>query len=97
MKDEELADELIERLNNLIEDPDVREAVGWLLEKSIQAPPSVVSHPTLQVNERLRISLLGLLNGVVGTLPWGHPKAGWGFITAVYNADSELESFKRTE
>ena len=39
---------------------------------------------------------LGVLNGLVGTLPDG-PRKGWGYITAEFDDNNDLMHFQRTK
>jgi len=94
MKDVEIANEIIQRLNALIQDPRVREDVGRLLEVRVNASLETCEHPTIQVHSDL-LGTLGLLNGITGVIESG-PKQGWGYITAVFDDDGKLMSFMRT-
>lgn len=51
MNDAELADEIIARLNKLIENPDIRSDIGRLIEKRIACSKATLEHPTLQAVE----------------------------------------------
>lgn len=103
---ENLADEIIERLNQLIVDPAIRKDIGTLLETRIPCSPAVLDHPTLQGGWATQesydrkdppgLGILGLINGLVGTIADG-PRRGWGFITATFDDDMQLVSFSRTE
>lgn len=101
MTNEELADVLIERLNNLTKDLGVRTDIGVLIEARVKVAQETADHPTLQVTQDgpvgpWYLGALGLLNGLCGTIPDG-PKKGWGYITAVIDDNGFLESFRRTE
>jgi len=101
MTDAELADILIDRLNTLTSDLTVRMDVGALLETRVKVAQETADHPSLQVASEgplgpWRLGVLGLLNGLVGTIPDG-PKKGWGYITAVIDDQGFLESFRRTD
>jgi hypothetical protein len=94
---EELAVAIINRLNDLILDPDVRKDVSRLLEERVHAGPGTIQHPTIQIIEDApmppQLGVLGLLNGICGTVQDG-PKKGCGLITAVCKDEEyALESF----
>lgn len=96
MDDRQLALELIERLNRLIEDPDVRQLIGQLIETRVNVPASLANHPTIQINEvsdtissYYQVGFLGILNGIVGIIHGG-PRDLWGHIT-VRMSDENLE------
>lgn len=98
ISNEQLADLLIERLNELIKDPDVRRDISTLFETRIKCSVATAGHPTIQAVEE-GFGTLGLLNGLVGTIGEGKRK-GWGFITAVYDdshgTDPVIIRFERT-
>ncbi|KKN00633.1 hypothetical protein LCGC14_1135880 [marine sediment metagenome] len=106
MTDTELADELIARLNTLIEDEEIREAVEQLClrQRAKVHGTALATHPTIQVSleddDLYNLGFLGLLNGVVGAIPEGEDK-GCGYIAALYDftdaekTDMKLTSFKR--
>ena len=50
VKNTELADELILRLNKLIEDPDVRKDISALISKRIPCSQATLAHPTIQAS-----------------------------------------------
>jgi hypothetical protein len=79
----ELARELARRLNDLIEDEEVRRVLERLLEHRVSAPRAVAEHPTIQVTEDDKVGLLGFLNGVIG----GNVQGGGGFLMAVFSND----------
>ena len=108
MTDIELADELITRLNKLIEHPDVRQDISALLAVGVPCSEATIQHPTLQVGwatkedfakqRKSKLGLLGFLNGLVGVFPDGSKK-DWGLITV--NCEEVpggllLKSFSRT-
>lgn len=93
MKDTELADEIIARLNNLIQHSEVRQDVSKLIETRIPCSEATQNHPTIQAGEGL--GFLGLLNGIVGVIPDGK-KEGWGYITAKFDDQGKLTQFCRT-
>lgn len=92
MHDEEFADALVLRLNEMIEDPDVREDIGNLMDQGVLVSETTLHHTTIQCcvddPEQPRLRLLGLLNGLTGSKE--------PLITAVFNDDDYLESFERT-
>lgn len=99
MTNEELADELIRRLNALIETPDVRDFVQAVIDQRVPVSAVVAEHPTVQVGVHdgvFKAGLLGLLNGIVGTIADGS-HSGWGHIAAIYSDDKKLLRFQRTE
>ena len=108
MTDIELADELVARLNKLIEHPDVRKDIGTLIEARVPCSEATLQHPTIQAGwatkedfekqTNPKIGLLGFMNGLVGVFPDG-TKKGWGLITANFDEVPEgliLKSFSRT-
>jgi hypothetical protein len=101
MTNEELADVLIDRLNDLTKDLGVRTDVGTLIEARVKVSQETADHPALQVSQEgpigpWHLGVLGLMNGLCGVIPEG-PKKGWGYITAVIDDNGFLESFKRTD
>lgn len=95
MKDEELADELIKRLNRLIEKPTIRQDIDALMRNKVSVAPDTAIHPTIQVDGGF-LGFLGLLNGAVGVMGVG-PRKDWGFICAEYADDGQLLRFVRTQ
>jgi len=93
MNDAYLAEEIIQRLNRLIQDPNVRDDIGKLLEVRVNASPETCNHPTIQVQSDL-LGTLGLLNGIVGSINSGS-KQGWGYIAAVFDDNGVLKIFTR--
>lgn len=102
MNNADLADEIIARLNKLIEDPKVRADVGKLIETRIRCSEETRNHPTIQAGwddvegSPPHVGFLGVLNGLVGTIGEGR-LAKWGFISAVFDDDKNLERFRRTD
>jgi hypothetical protein len=95
----ELADELIARLNKLIEDPAVRDDIGRLVEARIECSNQTAEHPTIQAQTeagRAVVGFLGVLNGLVGTIPTGK-LTGYGYIAAYVDDDNKLVRFERTD
>ena len=44
------------------------------------------------------VGVLGLINGLFGTIPAGHPRAGWGPIAAVAESQGgPIVRFERTD
>jgi hypothetical protein len=95
LNDAYLADVLIERLNGLIQNPAIREDIGKLIETRVPCSKETLDHPTIQAGDE-GVGFLGILNGLVGTIPEG-PKKGWGFIAAEFSDDGKLERFQRTD
>jgi len=105
MEDLALAEELVERLNALIEDPEVLDLFNRFMKLSLLVPPSVVAHPTLQFAEEVEktdssfifessslLRFLGILNGIVGV-----KEDGWGYIAAVFDDTDRLVEFQVLE
>lgn len=95
MTNEELADEIIVRFNKLLENPEVRADINALLHRTVGACWQTQEHPTIQTNAR-RLSVMGLLNGLIGTIGAG-PRASWGLISAEFDDSESLVRFVRTE
>lgn len=102
-KETELADLLIERLNMLIANDDVRKDIEALIATRIPCSQTTLDHPTIlagwptsaqDAGMPPTFGFLGLLNGIVGALPDG-PRVGWGYITAFYDAEGEEHRLKR--
>lgn len=94
MTDEQLADEIIARLNAMIQDPAVRADIIKLLDVRVPVSVATADHPTIQVLDG-KMGTLGFLNGIVGVIPSGEKK-DWGYITAVFDDDGDLAEFRRT-
>jgi hypothetical protein len=97
VNDEKLADEIIARLNMLIEDPAVCRDISRLIERRIpldELSKNTLNHPTIQIPEGLGV--LGILNGLVGVIPDG-PRKNWGYISAEFDDDGNLVGFGRTK
>jgi hypothetical protein len=107
MNDSELADVIITRLNNLITDPAVRKDISALIEARIPCSQETLDHPTIQAGwptkeayenkEPGKLGVLGLLNGLIGTIPDEGPKQGWGYVTADFDDNMQLTGFKKTQ
>jgi hypothetical protein len=103
MEDSKLADIIIDRLNELIKDSDIREDIRDLLDTDVDCSQATANHPTIQTIQVVGgmgpysfLSFLGLLNGIVGSCPDEYGiKKGCGLITAVYN-EGQLVRFERT-
>lgn len=97
MTQEELADLMIERLNEIARhDP---EAIAKLIEQRVPCNDEMAEHPTVQVNTDYggpRVGVLGLLNGLVGAIDEGKLK-GYGFIAAVYDDNGTFLRFRRVD
>jgi hypothetical protein len=103
LTDEELADELVARLNKLIEDEDARFAVEELILRGRVVLPdkNLGDHPTIQLaadgpDGSLTLGFLGLLNGIVGRIKEGEFR-NWGYIAAVGERDDEEEDYELIE
>ena len=97
MLDEELAKEIVKRLNALIQHRDVRMDVAELIEMRILATVTTAEHSTIQVVEEgadldSKVGFLGLLNGIVGTRPQGKG----GYISAYFDDSGNLTEFRLT-
>ncbi len=114
MDDAQLADEIIARLNKLIEHPEVRDDIGRLIESRVGCSRRTVDHPTIQAEvfhddqQMVRVKpgcegpagfvgFLGVLNGLVGSIPSGEPRSGWGYIAAEFDDDLKLVKFLRSK
>lgn len=94
---EELADSIIERLNVLVKDPDIREDIHELIEARQPCSTASADHPTIQtVSDQSEaanplLGFLGLLNGLVGADSDGH-----AYIAGSYSDDActELTGFQ---
>lgn len=111
ISDPRLANALIERLNGLLQsDPSVAPVLQALIEARLRIEDPAEArmlreHPTIQAGHAgddpaapIETGFLGILNGIVGSIPESHPKfAGWGYICAVYGNDGRLLYFSRTD
>jgi hypothetical protein len=52
MNNEDLADILIERLNDLCHDPEVRKDIAKLIEMRVPCTKAMVDHPTVQTQDQ---------------------------------------------
>jgi len=100
ISEDQCADWLIERLNKLIESPALCKDIAQLFTHRIYCCEAATQHPTLQTEvdgtgDRETLGFLGLLNGLIGTIPSGS-KQGWGYITAVWQC-GQLVRFERTD
>jgi hypothetical protein len=100
MTNEELADEIIRRLNDLLKDSTVRSNLTQLIEQRVVCSPALNDHPTVQVNVdkdgTCTVGLLGMLNGLVGVIGHG-PRKEWGLIAAVLDDKGWITKFTRTD
>ena len=106
MTSEELADELILRLNSLLVDPDVASLIYRMMNDRLSVPARISSHATIQVNDepgslpgrnRYAVGFVGLLNGLVGAIDKPDSTLhGWGFIAGVLS-EGKLIRFERTK
>jgi hypothetical protein len=99
MTDEELADELIVRLNGLIAAPVVNDALTRLIETRIDVGDTLDAHPTIQVSSSGLLGFQGMLNGIVGAMPGCcYRQRGFGFITVIMNDErTQIIRFERTK
>lgn len=92
---EQLADMLIERLNEISRTDPV--AMTKLVSARVPCNEEMASHSSVQVDcstEHPTVGLLGILNGLVGTIGSG-PKASWGLITICID-EGVVKRFERT-
>jgi hypothetical protein len=94
MINSDLADEIIKRLNLLINDPNIKNDIEKLINTRIKVSSETCNHSTIQVDVG-SLGFLGLLNGIVGTLEHGS-KQGWGYISAEFDDDGKLVKFCKT-
>jgi hypothetical protein len=90
LENKELAQTICDRLNTLLQDPGVREALQKLIDTRVPVSEDVANHQTIQCQEEspteCSLGLLGVLNGIIGGSP--------GYLMASLNDDSgELLSF----
>lgn len=99
ISDEQLATEIVERLNRLLEDVATREAIECLMSLRAVVSEELYDHPAIQVRDGgagASLSFLGLLNGIVGRINGGFYD-GWGHVTAHFDdATGRLLRFTRT-
>lgn len=72
-------------LNQLLELD--RPAVAALVANRVPCNEALADHPTCQVGVQhggFHVGLLGVLNGLFGTIGDGGPRDGWGWITAEF-------------
>lgn len=101
MEKEELADYMIEKLNEFIKLD--KSAMTRLTKTRVGCGENFANHPTIQVHERkiessvsCEVGFLGMLNGMIGVIDTG-PKIGYGLITAVFDEEGCLINFFRTD
>lgn len=96
MTEQQLADEIVARLNKLIESDDVRKDIERLIAQRVPHSDATRDHPTIQVGGQ-GFGVLGLLNGLVAPIEAG-PRKGWGRIAGEFDeADGKLLGFRATE
>ena len=97
MTKQELADLIIERLNEITEADPL--AMEFLVEARVPCNDTLARHPSVQVialgGNPPTVGVLGILNGIVGTIDEG-PKKGWGLIAAVWD-EGKFQGFRRME
>ena len=92
MTKREFAQLLVDRLNDMmLYDP---VALHKLCETRVPCNKALIDHPTVQVLDGedglpLRVGMLGVLNGLVGTR-----STGGGFIAGIYDDGGQLQEFK---
>ncbi len=96
VSEEDLADELIARLNSILEslDEDGRASIQRLIDTRVPCSSSVLDHPTIQARagEPPTFGFLGMLNGLVGV-----DETSWGLISVeVDKTTGRVERFSRT-
>jgi hypothetical protein len=91
----ELAKVLVDRLNELIAEPEIRTAVAALIGKRVEFGGSIaralIAHPTIQVGrvpdlDSADLGLVGLLNGICGA-----DDNGVGYLAYRYEAGELIE------
>ena len=97
----ELADALIQTLNELLEsDPNVPAMLDALIRHRISCSAALRGHPTIQVDGdegSYRVGFLGILNGLCGVIGGKGECKDWGYITSVHEEDGTVSGFRRTE
>jgi hypothetical protein len=102
ISDQDLADEIIQRLNVLIDNPGVREFVTRLIQAKVGIDLKLAEeHQTIQCwakDGKASCGFLGMLNGIVGFIGGNSDISNYGYITAKFdNISNELVRFVRTE
>ena len=92
----EVAAFLVSRLNELCQDDAVRELVSRLIDSTVFANDSIVRHPMIRMRSPSSVGFLGMLNGIVGSIPDG-PLTGLPYIAASYSEEGVLLGFMLTE
>jgi hypothetical protein len=69
-----------------------RDAVQLLIDNRVPCNGALLDHPTVQCGQSGTVGMLGILNGLCGTIPSGKHE-GWGYIAATYDDDGKLISF----
>ena len=102
IRDEDLADNIILRLNELLTDKGLAKDICDLFARGVPARVTT-DHPTVRLLVRSDsagpyhvLNALGLINGFIGAVPSGY-KQGWGYITAVEDDHGNIVRFERTE
>ena len=98
MTKEEMADLVIERLNEIASHDPM--AMKDLIKSRVSCNERLADHPTVQVhqdrNHNTSVGFLGMLNGLVGTIPDG-PLKGLGYVMAVFDAHGAFSHFRRSD
>jgi hypothetical protein len=95
MRNSELAEELVVRLNALLGNAAVRADIERLLDERIEVTKYTADHPTIQVissGGKDLLGFLGLLNGIVGNTNTKNA-ISYGYIAAKYDSDGDLVGF----
>jgi hypothetical protein len=89
-------DHAIDLLNDMVKAD--QPAMHALVETRVPCQ-GMLAHPTVQCVQQddnlWYVGVLGILNGLFGTIPFGE-KEGWGPIAAVFNQAGQLTHFRRT-
>lgn len=76
----------IEGLNDFIriDEPAVRAIMNY----RVPCNDTMANHPTIQVNAKHEVGMLGLLNGVIGV-----DQKGWGYLAMEIDDDGKILKF----
>jgi hypothetical protein len=92
------AQEIVHRLNTMIEDDErgpqlgVRDLLHRMCETRLPVSPELAAeHSTIQAGPNSTVGLLGVLNGICGA--WSD---GYGLIAGVFDEDGKLVRFVMT-
>lgn len=96
-RDQDLADVIIGWLNEIVATDPM--AVVQLLQYRVPCNHSLANHRTVQVcadDGAITVGMLGIINGLIGTIPTG-PKKGWGYVSTEFADDGSIIRFVRTD